>query len=194
MNKYIKKIIILGSLLAVVSGGYYWHQASHTSIQKQQQETISEFNQTRDLEPILELFKDNWYWLIASKPYYSHEYAEYFFTHRAPDRNPEHQGILQIDVLYEGDQFAGFTAYYLESQNVGDLLFVAVKKEFRGKQYGQKLTRHAIDALLRMGAQRVHLVTRTSNFAAQRIYKRAGFQETYRDNGYVYFEYIPVHA
>ena len=101
-------------------------------------------------------------------------------------------GRLRIKVLREHDAFVGFTAYYMKTSDLGLLLFLAVNPEFRGKGYGDMLTRYALNDLIRVGAKRIRLVTRTCNIPAQKLYKRVGFKETSRDDeGFVYFEYVP---
>ncbi|HRN78239.1 MAG TPA: GNAT family N-acetyltransferase [Candidatus Dependentiae bacterium] len=191
MNKLMKKIIIAASLIGIAGVGYYYVQHQSKPQQVLEQGPFYTYDEARDLESILKLFQENWYWLIASRPDYSREYAEYFFKYRAPTRNPLHAGILQIKVLRVDNQLAGFTAYYKENPQVGILLFLAVDPIFRGKGYGEQLARFAVNDLIAQGAKKIQLVTRTVNFAAQKIYKRLGFQEVYRDDeGYVYFEYM----
>jgi ribosomal protein S18 acetylase RimI-like enzyme len=53
----------------------------------------------------------------------------------------------------------------------------------------KKLMQFALDDMKRLGAKKISLVTRTSNLSAQKLYNRMGFKETYRDEGYVYFDY-----
>jgi ribosomal protein S18 acetylase RimI-like enzyme len=191
-----KVIILIASLISVIGVEYYRHQNYAEPQQQQlQHASIYEYNESRDLESILKLFQDNWYWLIASLPEYSRDYAEYFFKYRSPNKNPLYAGRLHIKILRKNNEFIGFTAYYKQNPQVGILLFLAVDSAFRGKGYGDQLARYAVDDLIRLGVKRVQLVTRTVNFAAQKIYKRLGFKEMYRDDeGYVYFEYdVPTH-
>jgi len=70
------------------------------------------------------------------------------------------------------------------------LLFLAVGQEFRGKGFGEQLVRYVLKEFSNMGASRVRLVTRTTNFPAHRLYNRIGFHEVERrEDGFVYFEY-----
>lgn len=129
--------------------------------------------------------KNNWYWLIASDDFS----VNHMLKNRAPNnRDIRYFGKLIIKVLRVKNEFAGFTAYYKKNFNTGQLLFVAVKDEFRGHGYGFELVNYAVRALDQMGVSRVQLLTRTDNTAAQSIYKRAGFKEAYRVPGFVYFE------
>jgi ribosomal protein S18 acetylase RimI-like enzyme len=148
-----------------------------------------EFNAARDTQPILNLFDQNWHWLVSSDDYS----PEFTLKYLAPSRNPLYVGKLKINVLRQHNQLIGFVAYYMKSADLGFLLFLAVDKKFRKKQYGETLLRFGLDQLADMGAKRIQLVTRTTNFPAQRLYQRVGFYEISRDQpeGFVYFEYIP---
>lgn len=151
---------------------------------------IYDFDPSRDTQEILNIFDRDWYWLVASE---RDEYSpEFTLKYRAPNRNPLYLGRLRIKVLREQSTFVGFAAYYMKTPDHGQLLFLAVNPEFRGRGYGEKLTRFALDELIRMGAKRVELSTRTDNISAQNLYKRIGFKETWRDDeGFMYFEYTP---
>ncbi len=151
---------------------------------------IYEFNYDRDRQPILDIFNQNWYWLISSDDYS----PEFMMKYHAPNHyDPAYVGKLQIKVLREKiqneDTFIGFVAYYLKKPTEGQLLFLAVRPEFRGKRYGEQLINYALADLKKRGAKVVKLVTRTTNENAQKLYTRVGFKETSREDGYVYFEY-----
>lgn len=149
---------------------------------------IYDFDPARDTQDILQVFERDWYWLVSSDDYS----PEFMLKYRAPGRNPLYIGRLRIKVLRENDAFVGFTAYYMKTSDLGFLLFLAVDPEFRGKGYGDTLTRYALNDLIRMGTKRIRLVTRTDNIPAQKLYSRMGFRETSRDDeGFVYFEYTP---
>ncbi len=151
---------------------------------------IYDFDYARDSQEILNIFERDWYWLVASSR--EHYSPEFTLKYRTPKRNPLYFGRLRIKVLREGGAFVGFVAYFMETPNLGDLRFLAVNSEFRGKGYGAKLTRYALNDLICMGAKRIQLVTRTNNIPSQKLYKRLGFYETSRDDeGFVYFEYTP---
>lgn len=68
---------------------------------------------------------------------------------------------------------------------------MAVAHEFRGKGYGQMLTKRAMEELFTLGSDHLALWTRVDNTPAQRIYKGLGFVEMYDDGKFVYFEYWP---
>jgi len=155
-------------------------------------EQIVNFIEERDAKDIIQLFDKNRYWLIAASPH-EHSLArdeyspEFMLKYRTMDRNPANFGKLVIKVLRERDKFAGFTAYYKKSFYRGFLLFVAVESSFRGKGYGEKLTRYAIQDLFSMGVGVVELLTRTNNVKARSLYKKIGFKEDRIEDGFVYY-------
>jgi ribosomal protein S18 acetylase RimI-like enzyme len=193
MNRTKKIILLLSITLATCSGiGIYVYQKHAT------QGPIYDFNPTRDTQPIMDIFNQNWYWLLASEE----SSPSFMLKHRTPDANPMHFGSLHIKVLYtneepysakasKGSKLAGFTAYFMENPQEGRILFLAVAHEFRGKGYGKVLAQYAMQQMFNMGATHIALWTRVSNLPAQRVYKELGFVEKFDDNGYVFFEYYP---
>ena len=111
--------------------------------------------------------------------------------YRAPSQDLKYIGRLNIKVLREKEKFVGFTAYYMKEPGFGFLLFLAVNPEFRGKEkgYAEKLLKYALGKLKEVGAHYVQLCTRIDNERAQRLYRRVGFYEISKDDGFVYFQY-----
>lgn len=183
INRTKKIILSLSIALATISGMglYLYHQHSAT------QGPMYDFNPTRDTQAIMDIFHQNWYWLLASEE----SSPTFMIKHRTPDANPMHFGSLHIKVMYEKDKLAGFTAYFMETPQEGRILFLAVAHDFRGKGYGKLLAEYAMKQMFNMGATHIALWTRVSNLPAQRIYKELGFKEMFDDNGYVFFEYWP---
>src|SRR5258705_13566670 len=131
-----KKIVLFISIAFAACAGvavYHYHQTAS-------QDNIYDFNPARDTKPIMDIFNQNWYWLLASEE----SSPAFMLKHRTPDSNPMHFGSLHIKVLYEKDKLAGFTAYYMETPQQGKLLFLAVGHEFRGKGYGKILAERAM--------------------------------------------------
>jgi len=183
MNKMMKQIVLASVLVTAFGGGiWYYTSAARTP--------IYDFEFTRDTEPILEMFKKDWYWLDASHDQYAPEYIVYKLKNRTPHINPLYTGSMRIKVLREQDQLVGFITYHKEAADSGRILYLGVKSEMRGKRYGEQLVHYAIDDLIRMGSKKIRLVTRTDNEAAQKLYKRVGFLETSRSDGFVNFEYM----
>jgi ribosomal protein S18 acetylase RimI-like enzyme len=150
-------------------------------------EKVLVFDEKRDTQAILDIFKDDWYWLVSSDDYS----PEFTLKNRAPNKDPRYFGRLSIRVLYDQDKFVGFICYYMKNFFMGQILFIDVKKEFRGKGFAQRLMKYAIADLKNQGATMINLVTRTSNLDAQRVYKKLGFTVTLEEDGFVYFELRP---
>ncbi|HLW72955.1 MAG TPA: GNAT family N-acetyltransferase [Candidatus Babeliales bacterium] len=183
LTNRIKKIIFLISLTLAACGGV----GAYVYYINANQGPIYDFNAARDTQPIMDIFNQNWYWLLASPD----SSPSFMIKHRTYDTNPIHFGSLHLKVVREQDKLAGFTAYYMENPQQGRLLFLAVDQNFRGKGYGKMLAQRAMQELFAMGADHIALWTRVSNLPAQRIYKELGFKEMFDDNGYVFFEYWP---
>ena len=54
-----------------------------------------------------------------------------------------------------------------------------------------QLLKYAIQELIKMGAQTVYLVTRVENYSAQALYKRVGFVDVGRRDGFIKYVYTP---
>jgi ribosomal-protein-alanine N-acetyltransferase len=65
-----------------------------------------------------------------------------------------------------------------------EIITVAVAAEARGKGHARTLLTHHLDALSRRGVARVHLEVEEGNGPAVALYRRAGFRETGRREGY----------
>ncbi len=184
MNRAKKIILLISITLATCSGiGLYLQHQNHQTTQG----PIYDFNATRDTQAIMDIFHQNWYWLLASEE----SSPAFMIKHRTPDANPMHFGSLHIKVLYMHDKLAGFTAYFMENAQEGRILFLAVAHEFRRKGYGKLLAEYAMQQMFNLGATHIALWTRVSNLPAQKVYKELGFKEKFDDNGYVFFEYWP---
>lgn len=179
-----KKIVLFLSIALAACGGtavYYYHQSTQHS-------NIYDFNPARDTKAMMDIFHQDWHWLLASEE----SSPAFMLKHRTYDANPTHFGSLHIKVLREdNDKLAGFAAYYMETKTIGRLLFLAVGRDFRGKGYGKTLAKRAMQELFNMGAGRIALWTRVSNLPAQKIYRELGFIEKLTENGYLYFEFWP---
>lgn len=181
---FTKKLFLITSILVIACGGiavYHYYQTTA-------QDTIYDFNTTRDTQDIMDIFHKNWYWLLASEE----SSPAFMIKHRTWDANPAHFGLMRIKVLRDDNKVAGFTTYYMETPTRGRLLFLAVDEKFRGKGYGALLAKRAMKELFGMGATYIALWTRVSNVPAQRIYRELGFVEKLEENGYLYFEYWPI--
>ncbi|MGB8467978.1 MAG: GNAT family N-acetyltransferase [Candidatus Babeliales bacterium] len=170
--------IFVGTLIAILcASGSYWYYT---------QPRMYDFDYKRDSAFILDMFQKNWYWLIAEGSDFS---PEYFLLNRASSKQPQHLGNETIKVLYKGGTPVGFTSYYKVKFYKGKVHFVLVNEQFRSQGYGLQLVTYAINALVAQGCTEITLVTRENNFSAQKIYKRAGFEEYGCEDGFIYFKY-----
>ena len=112
---------------------------------------------------------------------------EFMLKYRTPDKNPRNYRTLIIKVLREGDKTAGFVAYYKLNSFTYKLLYLAVDKDFRGKRYGMRLAKYAIQDMFARGGKIIKLVTRVKNKKARSLYKKLGFKETLIEDGFVYY-------
>ena len=189
MNKNNKIVLLLALIagfcgLSIIGGLCYTHYT-----QTHYQQDIYDYNPARDEIDIHQLIKNNWHWLIASHEYYFKDKIDFILNNMAPNSHePRYFGKLKIKVMRTESQFIGFVAYYKKSFYVGQVLFLAVDEKYRGKRFAQTLLDSALSALKEDGCQLARLTTRTTNLKAQSVYKRAGFTEYERDEGYVYYE------
>ena len=94
------------------------------------------------------------------------------------------RGVI-ADGLFLGR--AGKPAGFVLSRIVLDeaeILTVAIAPEARGKGHARPLLVHHLDALSRRGVTRVHLEVEEGDGPAIALYRRLGFQETGRREGY----------
>jgi ribosomal protein S18 acetylase RimI-like enzyme len=178
---FSKKIVLIVSFCTVLGAGlalYYHHQRNET--------TILDFNDIRDTGFILEAFKRDWHWLVEGFDFS----PEKMLKHRAPTEKLADRGKSIIKVAYQGKKPIGFVIYYPKSFYKGRLHLIDVEPDFRSKGWSDKLLDYAMKDLIKRGVSKVELVTRTTNYPAQKLYTRYGFKESKRDDGFVYFEYI----
>ncbi len=170
-------VVIIISVGLISTSSWYLYQLFQIS------DNILTFEDARDTEDILNIFKRDRYWLIST-PGYS---PEFMLKYRAATQDWRYLGKLQINVLRAENKLVGFVAYYMKTETKGQLLFLAVNPEFRGKGYSEQLAKHALKELKKMGGTVVNLVTRTDNLRAQKLYNRLNFKETKREDGFVYY-------
>lgn len=168
----VKRLCLYATFIVAALASYYFFTTKKVS--------IYDFNEQRDTTFILDLFQKDWYWLVAGD--FS---PEYMLRYQSSSKG----GNEIIKVLYKGTSPVGFVSYHREYLNECLLHFVAVKEEFRSKGYGLRLVKYAIKDMLARGCTNIKLVTRVDNYSAQAIYKKVGFKETERTNGFVHFEY-----
>lgn len=175
-----KKIFYLTGLLSILFGASYYLFSA--------QEGIYDYNPTTDRAFILDLFKTNWYWLVSE---HSVDFsAEYALDNRASSQGETYKNNLTIKVYRVHNKPVGFVAYYKKTFYKGYILFLAIDETQRAQGYGKKLLEYALDGLKKQGSMVAELITRTNNLKAQSLYKKLGFQEFWRNEGFVRFEKI----
>lgn len=182
MTKKLIKVAAVLILLSIGASVFYYYAPQPMFAQTG---PITDFNDSRDTQDVLKLFEKDRYWLISSEDY---DPAWALATRSPNKRDSRYFGKLNIKVLRENEQFVGFVAYYMKNFFLGQLLFLGINPDFRGKGYAQQLMKYAIEDMKKMGASMITLVTRTSNISAQAVYKKMGFTVTHEEDGFVYFE------
>lgn len=182
-KRLLKRIVLSFILVGVGFFGYRWYIGSS------RQSYMADFDYKRDASFILDIFKNNWYWLIAEGSDFS---PEYMLKHKASSRAPEHMGNETIKVMYVDGKPVGFVTYYSLKFYEARIHFVAVDQSCRSRGYGLALVRYALNELTKQGYKKISLVTRVNNYSAQAIYKKAGFKESHINNGFIYFNYYPT--
>ena len=181
-NSYFRKwtalLIVAGMLASIGTGLIYVYR--QLTLEKE----IVEFEDKRDTQDILDMFQRDWHWLVSSEDYS----PQFTLKYRTPNQDLKNIGRLKIKVIRKDENMVGFIAYYMKTATNGFLLFLDVNPSYRGKGYSEKLIKYALDDFKKLGATTVRLVTRTTNLHAQNLYKRLGFHETSRDDGYVWFQ------
>ena len=180
-KKTISRTIISFIAISLITLGYY--HISHNKATG-----ICPYNPSQDRTFILQLFKDNWHWLVSE---YSTDFSpEYMLDNKASSKSPEHKNNLTIMMYHVNNKPVGFTAYYPKSFFMAQLLFIAVADTHRGCGYASHLLDYAIKDIFNHGYGVIQLITRVSNLKAQSLYKKKGFVEIWRDDGFIKFEKI----
>lgn len=176
-----KSIIVALSIAVGVGLGYYYRSPQQPSTLP-----IVPFEYERDAQEVIQLFKED-YEILSTRDF-DLQFVDWVIRSHSPNEyEPEYEGKMFIDVLRDEGHVAGFVTYYLRSPFVGTVLFLEIGAPYRKKGYGELLIRHGIAQLFAKGVQVAQLLTRASNFPAQRLYNRVGFTETGRDEGFVYY-------
>lgn len=179
-RSYLKKIALGVGLLAILGAGFafYHYQSQH--------EIVQDFNESRDTQFILDAFKRDWYWLVEGFDFS----PEYMLKYRAIKSRPDLKKKVTIKVAYQDKKPVGFIVYWPKSFYLGFINFVDIEPEFRSKGWAYKLFDYAVKDLIKNGITRIELLTRATNYSAQKLYIRYGFKETRRDDGFVYYDYV----
>ena len=176
----IKYILTLTATFTVGLVFWWYYSASDA-------ENIVPYKSDRDREAILEIFSQDWEWLVAQSPEtYS---AAYRLDYKAPSPRPQDIGKMNIAVYRLDGNTVGFVTYHKVSFYKGFILFLAVKREYRGRGIAHELARYAIEQLRKRGSCIVELYTRADNYGAQRIYERIGFENVGIEGDFIKYHY-----
>lgn len=187
MTQKFKLYVMCALVGAACAGGYFYFQRKN--IYNQQAVVNADIRDyvasPEQTALVKKQFKDNWYWLVTSSNYD----VDHMLATRSPNTyEPKYTGKMNIKILYNEDGVpVGFGTYYMRNAVHGEILFIAVDNEFRGKHYAEKLVNHATNDLRSMGAKTVKLLTRTDNKPARRLYERLNFTQTHETPTHVYF-------
>ena len=148
MNKIMKKIILASVVLTALVVVYGTTRRVH---RHQFMILILLVN----TQPILDMFKKDWYWLDASYEHDTPEAIIYKLKNRTPHINPLYTGTMaHKKVLRENNQLVGFITYHKEGADSGRILYLGVNiLKMRGKRYGEVLARYALNDLIAMGSK-----------------------------------------
>jgi ribosomal protein S18 acetylase RimI-like enzyme len=186
MIKHIKtlKIVVLGASLMVGAGvaHYYWSSSAH-------QGPIYEYQESRDTNDMIKLFKQDWYWL-SNRDFNEDRLRTSLQSHSPNEYEPRYFGKMGIKVMRDtSGEFIGFVTYYMKNFQEGIIFYLAVRPEFRGKHYGEQLLEAGAKELAKQGACVVSLAVRTDNERAIKLYKRAGMHvSTVESDGFSHME------
>jgi|GEM_PF-948276 len=186
-RSFWKKQVIYGVIVLMLLGAGCYYYFSSSPI------TITPYDEKRDTKQLLDIFKQDWYWLILGGDY-NRESALYFLNVNTPKNRAKQ---LKIFVMRQGRVCIGFVALFMISPELGRLQFLAIDKKFRRHTYGAQLFYYGVQQLLAMGAKKVELLVRKNNIPAQKLYKKFGFYEIVgytEPEGGIYFEYDPLKA
>jgi ribosomal protein S18 acetylase RimI-like enzyme len=178
------KNLLKGALVAafILTGAAFWY------VRTPHNEGIFPYEASTDRAFILNLFKEDWYWLISD---YSPDYSpENMLDTKSRYNNDPEKGILNIKTYRVQGKPAGFVAYHSGGLLEGYILFLAIGKEFRSKGYARTLMNYAINEFKKQGMRVVRLQTRTDNARGRKLYTSLGFKELSNDGAYVKYEKI----
>ncbi len=174
------KILILGSLFATLLTGFFCYYYFKPT-------ALIDFNNSQEQVTFLQkLFKDNMYLLVSEDSDFSLD----FMLKNKVSRAYEPTMPLHTMKLYQDPhgRLAGFTTYYhpyMHQRGHALILFLVVDKEFRKKGYGKKMLEYVLKELKKEGCTSAELAVRVENLEAQKLYKKLGFYEYWRDDKFM---------
>lgn len=171
MQFSIKKIIVFVLFAIGCGAGYFFWQSQ---VQPKDALKIVDTHFERDADAIEALFHkgDNFYWMVAGNPNYS---VKFMLEHATTSQYEKRHDLILRSAMIDG-KLVGFAAYYKISQHVWRLLYLIVDQDFRKQGIAKKLLSSTVQEMVKRGALKVILFTRSNNFKAQAMYKKFGFK------------------
>lgn len=181
-GKYIKWFILASIILMGSSAAIYYYK-SHINYTEG---SVYDYDPKIDREFILQLFKDNWHWLVSE---YSTDFDPVFMLDNS-EAFARKRGVtdMKIKVYRVQNKPVGFTVYYIRPILRGDILFLAIDEKYRKKGYARKLIQNDIDDLKKKGCFVIKITTRVTNTPARTLYESYGFKELWIDRGFIKYE------
>lgn len=167
MNKNLFNIVLLAPLITVFATG-----AMELKNKEKHFDTIETYNQKRDWNEIVDIFKEAWSSLECNRPY-NENLIEQLFEEYTQDPN-----ITKLmKVMRYKDTTIGFITYYLrELEKQGSVEVMGIAKDHRRKYNGETLLNYAIDEMKNMGATHVLIHVKQDSEPALALYKKRGFE------------------
>jgi ribosomal protein S18 acetylase RimI-like enzyme len=181
INSFFKKILLLMLATISVCSGIWIFQKNTAFV------NISDYKPERDRAFILDIFKKDFFWLVADEGSETFS-AEYMLDNRTSSRRPVRKGNLIIKVYTDEGNPAAFIAYYTKKLYEGYILFISVGEKYRKKGYARTLIKYALEDLKRRGSSVVRMLTRNINKPARSLYESLGFKQYWTDGKYVRYE------
>ena len=172
MNKKLVLITIFGLYIPFTT-----LTSEKPNHQTTKQYSITTFDPERDTQSVTNLFAKERYHL-------KNRYPESYI------KSCHHNHYCDIKILRENNEFAGFIGYY-SSENRGNISYLAIEENFRGKGYGKKLLTHSMKDLHNKGINSIKICTKHNNIPALTLYGKTGFKETFQGLDAICLEYNP---
>jgi ribosomal protein S18 acetylase RimI-like enzyme len=178
-HSYLKWLILVGTVIAGIS---LWRYTTGSS------EGIYTYNPSTDRAFVIDMFKQDWYWLISD---YSPDYSvEHMLDTKSASREPQDFGKLIIKTYRVKGKPVGFICYYKGELLEGRILFLSVDKTYRGKGYARTLLNFALDDLKKQGIRVARMFTRVDNERGRKLYTGLGFKQIWTDGAYLMYEKV----
>jgi len=179
----MKKYIFILGVGCLMTGflGYWLHvQTVHFAFEGVR------LYETRDKESVKKLFQQNTWYLLGDEIAQSYD-VDFMLDHKSSVQHAK-QNDLRMTVLEQDGSVIGFCAVYKKGIFWGQVLFIVVDQEYRGRGFAKKLLSEALSYLFdQEQCIKVTLVTRIENKAARTLYESIGFVLFKQDD---YVEYI----